>query len=83
MKSVDELLAAARKAQKAVAEYTQEQIDEVCLSVAWEVYNDKNIDILARMAVEETGYGNYESKVTKHKRKIGGVLHDIMDAKTV
>ena len=83
MKSVDELLAAAAKAQVQVAGYTQEQIDEMCLSVAWEVYNDENSDLLARMAVEETGYGNHASKVTKHKRKIGGVLHDIMGAKTV
>lgn len=83
MKSVSELLAAARKAQEQINGYSQEQIDEACLSVGWEVYNDHNIDILARMAVEETGYGNYESKVTKHKRKIGGVLHDIKGAKTV
>ncbi len=83
MKSIAELLAAARKAQEQAAAYSQERIDDVCLSVGWEVYNDHNIDILARMAVEETGYGNYESKVTKHKRKIGGVLHDIIGAKTV
>lgn len=83
MKSVAELVAAARKAQREIADYTQEQIDEVCLSIGWEVYNDHNIDILARMAVEETGYGNYDSKITKHKRKIGGTLHDIIGAKTV
>jgi len=83
MKSVSELLAAARQAQAQINGYTQEQIDEVCLSVGWEVYNDHNIDILARMAVEETGYGNYASKVTKHKRKIGGVLHDIRGVRTV
>ncbi|MDR1857646.1 MAG: aldehyde dehydrogenase, partial [Desulfovibrio sp.] len=72
MKSVDELLQAARKAQAQVRDVTQERIDEVCLSIGWEVYNDRNVDILARMAVEETGYGNYESKVAKHKRKVGG-----------
>lgn len=83
MKSVTELMAAARKAQARINDYTQEQIDEVCLSIGWEVYNDHNIDVLARMAVEETGYGNYDSKVAKHKRKIGGVLHDIQGAKTV
>ena len=83
MKSVDELLAAARKAQAQIADYTQEQIDEVCLAIGWEVYNDHNVDILARMAVEETGYGNYESKVTKHKRKVGGAMHDVLAAKTV
>ncbi|MDD4700843.1 MAG: aldehyde dehydrogenase family protein, partial [Desulfovibrio sp.] len=83
MKSVDELIATARKAQAQIANYTQEQIDEICLAVAWEVYNDHNVDILARMAVEETGYGNYESKVTKHKRKVGGVIHEVLQAKTV
>ena len=83
MKSVDELMAAARKAQAQINNYTQEQVDEMCLSAGWEVYNDKNIDILSRMAVEETGYGNYTSKVTKHKRKIGGVLYDIKGARTV
>ena len=83
MKSVNELLAAARKAQAQIADYTQEQIDEVCLAAGWEVFNDHNVDILSRMAVEETGYGNYESKVTKHKRKVGGVMYDILAAKTV
>ena len=83
MKSVDELMAAAREAQAQINNYTQEQVDEMCLSAGWEVYNDLNIDILARMAVEETGYGNYTSKVIKHKRKIGGVLHDIQGVRTV
>lgn len=83
MKSVNELMEAARKAQEHIKDYTQEQIDELCLSVGWEVYADENISILARMAVEETGYGNYESKVIKHKRKIGGVLYDIKGALTV
>lgn len=83
MKSVDELLATARKAQARISGYTQEQVDEMCLSVGWEVYNDANIDILARMAVEETGYGNHASKIAKHKRKIGGVLRDIRGVRTV
>jgi sulfoacetaldehyde dehydrogenase len=83
VKSVSELLEAARLAQRQIDSYSQEQIDEVCMSIGWEVFNDHNVDILARMAVEETGYGNYESKVIKHKRKIGGVLHDIIGAKSV
>ena len=45
--------------------------------VGWEVYEDENIAKLAKMAVEETGYGNVQSKIIKHKRKVGGVLHDI------
>lgn len=83
MKSVAEQVALAREAQKAVASYTQEQIDEVCLAVGWEMYKDDNIEKLAKMAVEETGFGNVESKIIKHKRKVGGVMHDIRGALSV
>ena len=83
MKTVAEQMELARKAQEAVAGYTQEQIDEVCLAVGWEAYRDENIARLARMAVEETGFGNVESKILKHKRKVGGVMHDIKGAVSV
>ena len=83
MKSVKEQMELARKAQAEVSNYTQEQIDDVCLAVGWEVYEDNNIARLAHMAAEETGYGNAESKIIKHKRKVGGVLHDIRGAKSV
>lgn len=83
MESVQELVKRARAAQQAVRRYTQEQIDEVCLAVAWQLYNDANVDRLSRMAAEETGYGNYESKVIKHKRKIGGVIQDVIGAVSV
>ena len=83
MKTVAEQMALARKAQEAVAEYSQEQIDEVCLAVGWEVYRDDNIAKLAKMAVEETDFGNVESKIIKHKRKVGGVMHDVRGAVSV
>ncbi|MBD5608142.1 MAG: aldehyde dehydrogenase family protein [Desulfovibrio sp.] len=83
MKSVAEQVALAREAQKVVASYNQEQIDEVCLAVGWEMYKDDNIEKLAKMAVEETGFGNVESKIIKHKRKVGGVMHDIRGAVSV
>ena len=51
------LVAKARIAQKQVENYTQEQIDEVALSVAWQVYKDENIAVCARTAVDETGKG--------------------------
>lgn len=83
MKTVSEQMELARKAQAIVNDYTQEQIDEICLAIGWEVYEDENIAKLAKMAVEETGYGNVQSKIIKHKRKVGGVLHDIKGAKSV
>lgn len=73
----------ARAAQAQVADYTQEQIDDLCLSVGWEVYNDENIARLAEIAVRATGMGNVPDKITKHKVKVMGVLKDIRTAKTV
>ena len=73
----------ARAAQARVADWSQQQIDDACLSVAWEVYEDENIKRLATAAVEVTGMGNVPDKITKHKVKVMGVLRDIRDAKTV
>ncbi|MCP4197952.1 MAG: aldehyde dehydrogenase family protein, partial [Proteobacteria bacterium] len=69
--------------QKQIENYTQEQIDEVCLSVGWQVYKDDNITACAKIAVEETGMGVYEHKLKKHKVKVLGVCRDILKAKTV
>ena len=81
--TIGALVAKARAAQKLVENYTQEQIDEVALSVAWQVYKDENIAACAKSAVEETGKGVYEDKLTKHKVKVFGVCRDIKHAKTV
>ena len=59
---IDELIKKARAAQEKVADYTQEQIDEVCRAVAWQVYKDENIQQLAKLAVEETGMGKVKTK---------------------
>jgi len=80
---IDTMIARARKAQEAVENYTQEQIDEVCLAIGWQMYEDSNILKLAEAAVEETGMGNVKDKVGKHKGKVLGVLKDIKGAKSV
>lgn len=77
------LMDKARAAQQQVEDYTQEQIDEVCRSVAWQVYRDDNIAVCARTAVDETGMGVYEHKVTKHKVKVLGAIRDALAVKTV
>lgn len=73
----------ANIAQKAIENYTQQQIDEVCVAIGWEVYNDENIAKLAALAVEESKMGNVPDKITKHKNKVLGVLKDVKDAKSV
>ena len=82
-KLISELVEKARSAQKQVENHTQEQIDEIALSVGWQLYKDDNIAECARVAVEETGMGVYEDKIKKHKVKVGGVCRDILTAKTV
>ncbi|MGD8257584.1 MAG: aldehyde dehydrogenase family protein, partial [Desulfobacterales bacterium] len=82
-KLISELIEKARIAQKQVENHTQEQIDEIALSVGWQLYKDDNIAECARVAVEETGMGVIEDKIKKHKVKVGGVCRDILTAKTV
>ncbi|MGL1892924.1 MAG: aldehyde dehydrogenase family protein [Spirochaetaceae bacterium] len=72
----------ARKAQSLVNSYSQTQLDDICLSIAWEMYNDENIKILAEMAVEETGMGNVSDKIKKHKGKVLGIITDVKGVKS-
>ncbi|HWN38942.1 MAG TPA: aldehyde dehydrogenase family protein, partial [Gammaproteobacteria bacterium] len=62
---VQELVAKARKAQAVYEAFSQEQVDAIVRDMAKYVYD--NAEQLARMAVEETGIGNYEDKVLKKK----------------
>ncbi len=80
---VSDLVKKAQIAQAQIAHYSQQQIDDLCLSVGWEVINDANIKILAEMAVNETGMGNVADKIAKHKGKVLGVLDGIKGAKSV
>jgi sulfoacetaldehyde dehydrogenase len=80
---IHDLIEKARAAQRQVADYTQQQVDELCLAVGWEVYKDENIAECARQAVEETGMGRVADKITKHKVKVLGVLKEVQGARTV
>ena len=73
----------ARIAQEKIKNYTQEEIDRVCVAIGWEVYNDENIKKLAEKAVEETKMGNVKDKILKHKNKVLGVLADVKGKKSV
>ena len=82
-KTIDELVNLGRKAQAEVDKYSQERIDEVCFAIGWAMYEDGNIERMAKAAVEETGMGNVQDKIIKHKVKVLGVLKDIKGAKSV
>lgn len=73
----------AQVAQREFEKWTQEQVDEVVMAVAWAGYKKENAEHLARIAVEETTMGNVEDKITKIRNKTKGTLRDLTGARSV
>ena len=65
IQEVRDIVAAAKAAQAEYAEYTQEQMDKICLAVTRAC--EQNLEKLAKMANEETGYGVWQDKVLKNR----------------
>jgi sulfoacetaldehyde dehydrogenase len=80
---ISELVARARAAQEQIADYTQEQVDALCTAVAWAVARPERAEALAKLAVDEGGFGNYEDKVIKIGKRVTGALADILPVATV
>ncbi len=77
----DELVSQAREAAAVFTQYSQEQTDRIVHAAA-KAGASRRVE-LARMAVEETGMGVMEDKVTKNLFATEYVYHDIRDLKTV
>src|SRR5712691_12567296 len=75
------LAGAARKAQSFLAELSQEQIDAIVTAMAEAV--TPQAEALARLAVEETGYGVVADKVQKNLFSSEKVYAFIRPMKTV
>ena len=75
------LAAAARQAQSLLAELSQEQIDAIVTAMADAV--TPHAEVLARLAVEETGYGVVADKVQKNLFSSRQVYDFIKPMKTV
>jgi len=80
---VTDAVGRARAAAAAIADYSQEQVDELVTAVAWSVVRKDNAEALARLAVDEGGFGNYADKVTKINKRVTGVLNDMRTVRTV
>lgn len=83
VEEVSAIVAHAREAQRAIENYSQEQVNELCTAVAWAVARPERIKSLAKVAVDEGGFGNYDDKVTKINKRVLGVLADMRSVKTV
>ena len=58
-------------------------MDELVTAVAWAVVRPDHAEKLARLAVDEGGFGNYPDKVAKISKRVTGVLADMTGLRTV
>src|SRR5437763_11988845 len=77
---VKQLVAKARIAQAAFESFTQEQVDAIVKGIGKYVYD--NAEMLARLAVDETGIGVYEDKIVKNKGKARIIWNSLKDKKS-
>ena len=80
---VADLIARARKAQAQIEYYTQEQVDELCAQIAYDITREENVVRLGTLAFEESRMGTLDGKQTKLRKKVRGCWRDIMDKQTV
>ncbi len=71
----------ARKAQEEFETYDQDQVDLAVKTIARIV--DENSEMLARLAVDETGMGVYEDKVIKNRMKAKIIWNSLKGKKSV
>jgi len=77
---IQALVATARTAQSIYEQFSQEQVDAICHDMAKYVYD--NAEMLARMAVDETGLGVYEDKILKKKGKARVIWNNLKGKKS-
>ena len=80
---VAEVVSRARAAQAQIENWDAERVHQLTTAVAYSVARKDRAEELARLAVDEAGFGNYDDKVTKIERRVLGVLSDLRDTKTV
>ena len=81
VQEVRNLVATARKAQAELARLDQGRIDAIVLAMTEAA--EKNAEALARMAVEDTGFGVVGDKVTKNRFASRTVYESIRDVKSI
>jgi sulfoacetaldehyde dehydrogenase len=82
-KDIAALVARSRAAQEQIADYSQEQVDELIRAMVYAVAREDRAEEIAQFTVEETQLGNYDGKYLKIHRKTRATLMDIIDDKSV
>lgn len=81
IQQVRKLLCNAHKAKEEMKKLSQQQIDKIVKAIADAA--TQNAEHLAKLAVEETGFGNVKDKTTKNLFASQTVYNRIKDMKTV
>jgi len=74
------VIARARAAMAAIADYDQATVDRLCQAVAWAGGNEQTAIKLANMSVDESGMGSREPK---RRAKVLGILRDALRQKSI
>ncbi|MEG1930444.1 MAG: aldehyde dehydrogenase family protein [Anaerovorax sp.] len=79
-KYIDAYIGRARKAQQAFEKLSQEEVDQAVKAIGKVVFD--HAELLAELAVKETGMGNYEDKVAKNKGKARIIWNNLKGKKS-
>src|SRR5688572_13749960 len=74
---LDDVFARARAALAIIETYDQDRVDRLIRAVAWAVANRSAFRRLVKMGIEESGLGDFDSRMNK-RMKIRGVLRDAL-----
>jgi len=78
--TVTELVARARTAMAAIADYDQATVDRIIRAIAWAGGNEQTATRLANMSVDESGMGRREPT---RRAKVQGILRDALREKSM
>lgn len=78
---VQNIFSKANKAMSEVSSYSQKQIDDAIKSMLL-AFREKS-EYLAKLAVDETGYGNFESKIEKNYQAPASAWYALKNKKSV
>lgn len=80
---ISDLISRSRKAQAVLNEYTQEQVDELVMAIAYYGTRPDFMRAVAEKTVEESGMGNVEDKIGKIWNKTIGHFREMKDEPSV
>lgn len=82
IRTIDDMVARARKAMEEIADWDQARVDRLARAVGWHCGNEQTFVRIAQMGVDESGIGDRAGRAGK-RFKVLGVLRDALRGKSV